>query len=214
MNKILLISSFGFILFLIFKLRINKKKKISREFIQTYKFPQQVLYNFREQYPNLSFIEEQKVIKSLKMFFIAKTYSNKPILMTSKVADDLWHCFLKDYVNYVIFCKQAFGKILNHYPIDKLSAPKSIKDIVKFPDKIVESYSTVKKAQINTSPENTIPLIFLLDYQLNILDGYQYDEKAISRLEQQVEEMQSDSESSDSSDDSSDCSSCSSCGGD
>lgn len=209
------------ILALFFYGKNKKNKKKSIEFIKSYKFPNDtVIADFKKLYPDLSPLELEQVINSLKQFFIAKVITKCTLLMPSKIADDLWHCHIKNFEEYIQFCKQAFGKPLNHFPLSVETEKYQLEKLNNFPDKILNTYSACKIAQNTTDPTQAIPILFLIDHMLNIDYGFHYTTEVILKIEQQIVEKNKSSHSSDSSSDSPTCgddsgnSSCSSCGGD
>lgn len=217
MNTAIITASLLTLIFLIvFLIRKNNKKIQQISFVQQYRMPQDILFKFREMYPNLSGQEEQLVIRGLKEFFFAYLSCNQRqrLLMPSKVVDDLWHCFFANHTQYVKFCKSAFGKILNHYPVSTFDTAKKLIHIDKFPTQLLITFEHCQKANTFISPSTLVtapPLLFIIDYQLNILNGFYYTPEIIEKIVQQLKthnnkghdsELESGSEAS-----------CSSCGG-
>ncbi len=190
----------------IFGVFYNKKpKNIRNKFIINYRFQAQTtLYYFREKYPNLSFLEERKVIDSLKIFFITINHTEEQISIPSKIVDDLWICFLKDHQEYVKFCEQAFGKLIIHYPSHRETLREEAKDINNISKSILNTYHIYQKQQHIFYPKEPIPFIFILDKTLGIEDGFYYEEHILDLIEKKIKEhksfLKSDLDFNDSSD--------------
>ncbi len=178
----------------IFHWFFNKKtlEKSRDKFIMSYRFQAQTtLYHFREKYPNLSFLEERKVIDALKFFFITINYTESQISIPSKIVDDLWICFLKDHQEYVRFCEQAFGKLIIHYPSHRETLREDVKDINNISNSILNTYFIYQKIQITNYPKEHIPFIFILDKTFGVENGFYYEDHIISSIEEKIKEHKS-----------------------
>ena len=103
--------------------------------------------------------------------------------MPSKVVDNLWHEFILNTREYEQFCQQAFGRYLHHTPMD--SAQYSVKSkkyfrkmqkIMQNGMKIIWLYSC-QQEKINPLNPDSLPLLFVIDEQLNTANGFTYDLK-------------------------------------
>lgn len=176
---LVVILIFAFILSQYFR----RKHSRNRLFIANYNLPQQnALYQFREAYPNLSFLEEQEVINCLKIFFIALTYESKDIILPSKIVSDLWEFFSKDTLRYQEFCNEVFGETIKPYECNPLSSTPPIKDIV------ITSYRQIKKAHLFIDPRTEHITIFNIDEYLQIKNGIYGSLNDLKNIEQVLQE--------------------------
>jgi uncharacterized membrane protein YgcG len=102
------------------------------KYIAAYKFPDSVVADLRANHPDWSDEAIKYALCGLKEYFLAirharAIFKGKQILgMTSVLADEAWHSFLKNYKAYNAFCIEGFGSVLEHIP-DKGATPSLIK---------------------------------------------------------------------------------------
>lgn len=89
--------------------------------------------------------------------------------MPSQVADDLWHEFILSTRHYQLFCDQAFGRFLHHSPAAVLSSKKDTNEGLR------RCWVQVCKEElIDPRKPTRLPLLFALDSQLEIPNGFYY----------------------------------------
>ncbi|MBP6748323.1 MAG: hypothetical protein KA144_01680 [Xanthomonadaceae bacterium] len=108
--------------------------------------------------------------RALRDFFAAYLRSGyKPVSMPSQAADELWHEFILYTRHYQAFCDKAFGRFLHHTPAVVLS---------KAYDRNVGLrrvwWHTCKLEGIDPRKASRLPLLFALDTQLALADGFHY----------------------------------------
>lgn len=140
-------------------------------YIRTFDLPQGLYRRLSKHHPNLTNAEFQLVSDSLRQFFLIHLRSGRNLVsMPSQVTDDLWHEFILYTKAYQTFCDKGFGKFFHHTPAAALG-PKQQK-----------SNTGVKRTwfhacqieNINPRIPTRLPLIFAIDAQLNIANGFHY----------------------------------------
>ncbi len=140
-------------------------------YIDTYSWPPGLVAKLRRHYPNLSPEQIDRIGLGLKQFFRAYhrgAYRN--VAMPSQAVDVLWHEFILYTKAYDDFCRKAFGRFLHHTPAAVLKPGQN---------KTNEGLRRVwwqacKEERIDPKAPATLPLLFALDTDLNISDGYRY----------------------------------------
>lgn len=157
-------------------------------FIETFQLKDTIIKSFQKHYPMLIESQIAMVVEGFRQFLQVilegDRLVNKRILikikpifgMPSKVVDDLWHEFILDSRAYMSFCNQAFGYYLHHHPANP--------DVVYQRQPAVNSGLFITwyyACQLNhqndltlTTSTSNLPLLFLIDNQLNIKEGYSY----------------------------------------
>ncbi len=141
-----------------------------RRFIQNYRLPAGLIQRLQKRRPELSRAQCQQVDLALRQFFLAYLNSGRQFVsMPSQVADDLWHEFILYTRHYQQFCQQAFGRFLHHTPAVVLSADRRDNTGLR------RCWSQCCKLE-NLSPQQVLvlPLLFAIDQQLGIADGFHY----------------------------------------
>lgn len=141
-----------------------------RQFIRNYRLPAGLIQRLQKRRPGLSRAQCQQVDQALRQFFLA--YLNggrKFVSMPSQVTDELWHEFILYTRHYQQFCRQAFGRFLHHTPAVVLSADKRDNTGLR------RCWSQCCKLDdINPRQALVLPLLFAIDSQLGIADGFHY----------------------------------------
>jgi hypothetical protein len=140
-------------------------------YIDTYSWPPGLVAKLRRHYPNLSPEQIDRIGLGLKQFFRAYhrgAYLN--VAMPSQAVDVLWHEFILYTKAYDDFCRKAFGRFLHHTPAAVLKPGQN---------KTNEGLRRVwwhacKEERIDPRAPAALPLLFSIDSDLNIPDGYRY----------------------------------------
>lgn len=140
------------------------------DFIRTYELPPGLVDRFAAQYPQLSARDRHLVARGLRQFFTAYLDTGfRPVAMPSQVVDTLWHEFILYTRHYQHFCRKAFGRFLHHTPAVALGANRQTNTRLR---RVWQQ--TCRQEGIDPSRPKRLPLIFLLDEQLGISDGFRY----------------------------------------
>lgn len=140
-------------------------------YIRSFDFPQGLHRRLRKNHPNLTAAEFHVVSDSLRQFFLIHLRSGRnSVSMPSQVTDDLWHEFILYTKAYQTFCKKGFGKFFHHTPA-AVFTPLQKKSNVGLKRAWVHACQI---ENINTRLPARLPLIFAIDAQLNIANGFHY----------------------------------------
>ncbi len=140
-------------------------------YIQTFDLPQGLHRRLCKHHPNLTSFEFQLVCDSLRQFFLIHLRSGHELVsMPSQVTDDLWHEFILYTKAYQTFCDKGFGKFLHHTPAAALT-PKQQKSNAGLHR---TWFHACQIENINPRIPLRLPLIFAIDAQLNIANGFHY----------------------------------------
>ena len=92
--------------------------------------------------------------------------------MPSRVVDDLWHEFILYTRDYEQFCKRAFGHFMHHTPAVAMGPAAGL----KIGDGLRRAWwFACKDEDIDPKRPSRLPLLFALDGQLHIPNGFRYD---------------------------------------
>jgi hypothetical protein len=155
---------------LLFAVVLFKKKMQRREsYIHEYVFPRGLMEKLGEKRPHLTETQRQQVARGLRQFFLAHAASGKLVSMPSQVADDLWHEFILYTKAYAAFCNRAFGKFMHHTPAIVLGKQHQNNEGLRR-----TWWYACKQEKINPRTPARLPILFALDTQLGIENGFIY----------------------------------------
>lgn len=140
-------------------------------FVEGYRWPKGLLDELQRHYPALTFGQTQRVGEGLRQFFrVALVSGGQPVAMPSRVVDVLWHAFILHSRAYEHFCRQAFGRMLHHTPVAALrhGAREHNARLRR------TWWWACKDEGIDARNPSRLPLLFALDGQLAIADGFAY----------------------------------------
>jgi len=141
-----------------------------RRFIQDYTFPKGLDTRLLKRRPDLSPAQVALVFDGLRQYFEISLDAQKRLAsMPSQVVDDLWHEFIIYTRNYQTFCDRAFGRYLHHTPADAMSTPGAQSEGLRR-----TWWLACKLEGIDPKQPNRLPLLFAIDGQFNISDGFHY----------------------------------------
>ena len=156
----------------VFYIRYRRKKLYLRrvELIDQFRFPQKVYMRVQQQYPHLSKVEVETVIEGLREYFYISLLANKNVVaMPSQVIDVAWHEFILFTREYERFCSQSFARFLHHTPAEAMSSPTMAQTGIKRAWRLA-----CFREGIDPQAPSKLPLIFAIDEQLKIPDGFSY----------------------------------------
>jgi len=143
------------------------------EFIRAYQWPPGLLDKLGQRHPALTGKDTALISRGLKQFFIAHLMSgNKFVSMPSQIVDDLWHEFILYTREYQQFCAKAFGRFMHHTPAVAMgpAAARGTADGLRR-----AWWFACKDENIDPKHATRLPLLFALDGQLQIPNGFRYD---------------------------------------
>jgi len=140
-------------------------------FIDDYAWPPGLIAKLQRHHPNLTPAQIERIGLGLKQFFRAYHRGGyRPVAMPSQAVDDLWHEFILYTKAYDAFCQKAFGCFLHHTPAAVLSpAQKKTNEGLRR-----VWWQACKEEKIDPKAPAALPLLFALDTELKIPNGYRY----------------------------------------
>lgn len=164
---------FGLLLIVIFsKRRAARHSEVKRRiYIDSYPFPARVSDKLRRTYPHLTDPQIKRVLDGLRQYFQICRMANKQTLsMPSQAVDVAWHEFILFTRSYQTFCKRAFGHFLHHVPAEAMSSKEVPRAGIKRAWRLA-----CQVENLNPAAPVRLPLLFMLDKELAIADGFYYN---------------------------------------
>jgi hypothetical protein len=140
-------------------------------FIAEYPFPQTVSRKLVEHYPHLTPSDAQRVVAALRNWFsICRMAGRRRMVsMPSQAVDVAWHEFILFTRDYEVFCRSALGRFLHHTPAEAMRGRTLAQDGIKLAWKLA-----CRLDHIDPKKPSRLPLLFALDADLSIPDGFRY----------------------------------------
>lgn len=190
----------------------NRQHLHQKEALQSYAFPMAYHTEVRLRYPHLTKADVAKGFEQLRFYFwICWKKEPKTVAMPSKLVDACWHAFITDTRNYRQFCDDVYGCFLHHMPRVEVCLPQDEKnddgERAKVESKDVNKLKLTIKAQeldaarvyhwavmlqkpvvddhqvsTDASIDMAVPLLFTIDQDMRIPDGYFYSPEVIRFL--------------------------------
>lgn len=149
-------------------LRLRARRQ--EAFIDAYGFHPAIRGKVAAKYPQLTEADLDLVFQGLRDYFqICRIAGRKLVAMPSQVVDDAWHEFILFTRTYRAFCRRALGRFLHHTPAEAMAAPTSAQGGIKRAWRIA-----CAREGIAPSSPTRLPLIFALDAQLEVPNGFKY----------------------------------------
>lgn len=139
-------------------------------FIATYEFPPTLSKKIHSTYPHIASQDIPLVLTGLRDFFLLCHIGEMDTLsLPSQIVDVAWHEFILSTRIYEEFCQQAYGHFLHHTPAESMQGTEYASEGIK------RTWALAcKREDINPKTPDKLPLLFSLDANLGISDGYQY----------------------------------------
>lgn len=151
----------------VYQISLASKREI---FIDSYDFPETITIKVIEKYPHLSKEQAELVIKGLREYFhVCNVAAGSMVSMPSQVVDVAWHEFILFTRMYEEFCGKAINRFLHHTPAEAMLTPRKSTVGIKKAWKI-----SCHREKLSPSGSNKLPILFALDSQLKISDGFKY----------------------------------------
>lgn len=159
------------ILLLIFAYFWRKEQKKKRlKYIEAYSFNPVLMRRVKEKIPDISHKNNLKVFDALRdYFYICSQAQGKMVAMPSEAVDIAWHEFLLFTKEYQTFCNRGIGRFLHHTPTEMMKSKTSAQQGIKRAWRLA-----CIKESIDPQNPKKLPLLFAIDEQLNIKDGFTY----------------------------------------
>lgn len=145
-------------------------RNFRHEYLAAFRMPEAVLNRFETKRPELDMRQRVQVEQGLRQYFLVCQRANgKFVSMPSQAVDDLWHEFILFTRNYENFCQKAFGCYLHHTPVEAMATPTQASDGIRR-----TWFHACRIEGINPKDPKRLPLLFALDAQLGIANGFVY----------------------------------------
>ncbi|MDX1755645.1 MAG: hypothetical protein R3175_06270 [Marinobacter sp.] len=139
--------------------------------IDAFRFPEAIAAKVAEKYPHLQAREIDQVMAGLREYFhLCNLAGPRMVAMPSQVVDVAWHEFILFTRKYQLFCKKALGRFLHHTPAEAMRSPTVAQKGIRTAWKLA-----CQRENITPRSPQSLPLLFALDTQLNIPDGFRYE---------------------------------------
>ena len=139
-------------------------------FINNYQFHPAIRKKVAAKHPQLSDNQLDLVFDGLRDYFhICNRAGKKMVSMPSQVVDDAWHEFILFTRAYQQYCNKALGRYLHHTPAEAMASPTFAQEGIKRAWRLA-----CAKDEINPSAPRILPLLFAIDGELNIANGFRY----------------------------------------
>jgi hypothetical protein len=148
----------------------QRVRKSRAAFIDGYMFPRGIRERVRRRYPHLNDPSLDLVLQALREYFHCCRLAKRRLLaMPSQVVDAAWHEFILFTRNYETFCGKALGRFLHHTPAEAMPEPTVPSDGIRRSWRLA-----CRRSGIDPRNATALPLIFAIDQQLGIDDGFHY----------------------------------------
>ena len=139
-------------------------------FIDEYAFPKGIRERVRKRYPHLTDEQLDLVMRGLtEWFHLHREAGRVTLSMPSQVVDAAWHEFILFTAGYRQFCSRGLGRFLNHTPAEAMRSPTDAQD------GLCRTWRRAcQRSGIEPGAPTRLPLLFALDADLGIPDGFRY----------------------------------------
>ncbi len=139
-------------------------------YIEHYRFPPGIARKVAASYPHLSAAQLRRIEEGARRFFaVSLKAGGRQVGMPSQAVDAFWHEFILHTCNYQQFCRQAFGRFLHPTPAAVMSDGATQKAAIRR-----AWWLACREEQIDPKQPARLPLLFALDAQLAIPNGFHY----------------------------------------
>lgn len=161
----------GVVVFFVWKRFVRPRfSKHCENFILSYRYPKRIRERVKQQYPHLNETQVNRVMRGLREYFIlCGMAGNRMVAMPSQVVDVAWHEFILFTRDYANFCQKGMGKFLHHTPTEAMKTRTLATDGIKRAWRLA-----CAREKIDPKTPAKLPLLFALDAELAIPDGFSY----------------------------------------
>ncbi|MBA4960548.1 hypothetical protein H2N99_03275 [Pseudomonas aeruginosa] len=139
-------------------------------FIQQFRLPPRVAQAVRERYPQLSEEQVQRVLGGLREYLLlCRAAGKRMVAMPSQVVDVAWHELILHTRLYQHVCRKGLGRFLHHTPAQAMRSPRQAQEGIQRAWKLA-----CRREGIDPLNPTRLPLLFALDTELAIADGFRY----------------------------------------
>ena len=149
-----------------------------RAFIEGYDFPQALRAKLRK-----TFDDDRQVQIALaglrEWYLVCLAASGRMLGMPSRAVDVAWHEMILMTREYHHFCERAFGTYLHHTPESEMDEPMR--------SSLANTLAVVESQSLNVAG---VPLLFAVDQELGIEDGFFWRAHDIERIRASQDSLQ------------------------
>ncbi|MHA6079175.1 glycine-rich domain-containing protein [Pseudomonas aeruginosa] len=139
-------------------------------FIQQFRLPPRVAQAVRERCPQLSEEQVQRVLGGLREYLLlCRAAGKRMVAMPSQVVDVAWHELILHTRLYQHVCRKGLGRFLHHTPAQAMRSPRQAQEGIQRAWKLA-----CRREGIDPLNPTRLPLLFALDTELAIADGFRY----------------------------------------
>lgn len=163
-TAVLIVIAIAFVI-----LRRNRFKLRSGH-IDQFAFPASLADKIIAKYPHLTVKQADYVMAGLREYFHVCLKAGKQIVsMPSQAVDVAWHEFILFTRHYHYFCDKALGRFLHHTPAEAMKSQTIAETGIKTAWEI-----SCQRGNINPKQPDRLPVLFAIDSELAIPDGFKY----------------------------------------
>jgi hypothetical protein len=150
---------------------MSRQRRAARTaFIESYRFPPGIRARVQRRYPHLGDADLDRVLSGLAAWLhVSHQAAGKPVSMPSQAVDAAWHEFILFTRNYRDFCRKALGRFLHHTPAEAMCSPTEAQEGIRRAWRL-----SCAREGIDPRAPARLPLLFALDADLGIADGFRY----------------------------------------
>jgi hypothetical protein len=178
---------------------LDGKEQRRRDFLKGYVFPESYHLEVMKRYPHLSAQDVNLAFEQLRFYFsICLLKMPSSVAMPSRIVDVCWHIFLCDTRQYKHFCEMFFADFLHHdawveanlsvqseltagvtqKDPEDLSEEMKAQQALEFRNHLaaarIYQWSAELEGEGQKSMWPAVPLLFRIDEELKIKDGFFY----------------------------------------
>lgn len=148
----------------------RSRLRARERFIEGYVFPLRLRRALGERYPHLSEQQTAHALLGLRQYFqLCRQARRQLVSMPSQAVDVLWHEFILHTRQYQQFCNQSIGRFLHHVPSEAMLSPTHAQQGIRRAWRLA-----CARESIDPRAPQRLPLLFALDAELGIADGFCY----------------------------------------
>jgi hypothetical protein len=188
---------------------LDGKEQRRRGFLKEYVFPESYHAEVVKRYPHLLAQDVSLAFEQLRFYFsICLLKMPSSVAMPSRIVDVCWHIFICDTRQYKQFCEMVFGDFLHHdawveanlsvqseltagveqTDPEDLSEEMKTQQALEFRNHLaaarIYQWSSELEGEGQKSMFPAVPLLFRIDEELAIKDGFLYPQELINFLAQ------------------------------
>jgi hypothetical protein len=182
----------------------DRREETRRSFLKVYVFPENCYTEVQQRHPHLTDVQVKIAFEQLRLYFeVCLVYSSpsssRLVAMPSKLVDVCWHSFICETREYQSFCRAVFGSFMHHESKVNTSFPLVANDkAAKLSVEALDQRELDFKHQLSaariyhwtlaicgaksSSETNQAPLLFSIDQEFTIEDGYFYSPEVLEFL--------------------------------